>query len=142
VRSRTGHAADGFLVQELIRDGVELILGCRRDPQLGPAVLLGAGGITAELFKDTAIRLLPLGTGDADDMINELDSAPLLRGFRGRPLCDVGALAHAILTFSTMVSTLGERLIEAEINPLFVLPQGRGVRAADGLVVLRSTDGA
>ena len=142
VRSRTGHSPDGFLVQELIRDGVELILGCRRDPQLGPAVLLGAGGITAELFKDTAIRLLPLGAGDADDMINELRSAPLLRGFRGRPLCDVGALAQAILTFSAMVSTLGERLIEAEINPLFVLPQGRGVRAADGLVVLRSTDGA
>jgi acetate---CoA ligase (ADP-forming) len=141
VRSRTGHSPEGFLVQELIRDGVELILGCRRDPQLGPAVLLGAGGITAELFKDIAIRLLPLGAGDADDMINELHSAPLLRGFRGRPLCDVGALAHAILTFSTMVSTLGERLIEAEINPLFVLPQGRGVRAADGLVVLRSTDG-
>jgi hypothetical protein len=119
-----------------------LILGCRRDPQLGPAVLLGAGGITAELFKDTVIRLLPLGAGDADDMINELRSAPLLRGFRDRPLCDVGALAQAILTFSTMVTTLGERLIEAEINPLFVLPQGRGVRAADGLVVLRSTDGA
>jgi acetate---CoA ligase (ADP-forming) len=142
VRSRTGHSPEGFLVQELIRNGVELILGCRRDPQLGPAVLLGAGGITAELVKDTAIRLLPLGARDADDMINELHSAPLLRGFRGRPLCDVGALAHAILTFSTMVSTLGERLIEAEINPLFVLPHGRGVRAADGLVVLRSTDGA
>ena len=142
VRSRTGHSPDGFLVQELIREGVELILGCRRDPQLGPAVLLGAGGITTELFKDTAIRLLPLGAGDADDMINELRSAPLLRGFRGRPLCDVGALVQAILTFSAMVSTLGERLIEAEINPLFVLPQGRGVRAADGLVVLRSTDGA
>jgi acyl-CoA synthetase (NDP forming) len=142
VRSRTGYSPDGFLVQELIRDGVELILGCRRDPQLGPAVLLGAGGITAELFKDTAIRMLPLGARDADDMINELHSAPLLRGFRGRPPYDVGALAHAILTFSTMVSTLGERLIEAEINPLFVLPQGRGVRAADGLVVLRSMDGA
>jgi succinyl-CoA synthetase beta subunit len=142
VRSRTGHAPEGFLVQELIRDGVELILGFRRDPQLGPAILLGAGGIAAELFKDTAIRLLPLGSQDPEDMIHGLASAPLLRGFRGRPPCDVGALARAIVAFSTLISALGERLIEAEINPLFVLPQGRGVRAADGLVVLRSTDGA
>src|SRR5262249_60871981 len=116
----------GSLVRESLGYAVELFRGGPRDPQLGPGVLLGAGGITAELFKDTAIRLLPLGAGDADDIINELRSAPLLRGFRGRPACDVGALAQAILTFSAMVSTLGERLIEAEINPLFVLPQGRG----------------
>jgi acetate---CoA ligase (ADP-forming) len=140
VRSRTSDNVDGFLVQELIKDGVELILGFHRDPQLGPAILLGMGGIAAELFKDTAIRLPPLRPRDADDMINELQSAPLLRGFRGRPLSDVGALASAILAFSDMISTLGERLIEAEINPLFVLPRGRGVCAADGLVVLRSTD--
>jgi acetate---CoA ligase (ADP-forming) len=140
VRSRTSHNVDGFLVQELIKDGVELILGFHRDPQLGPAILLGMGGIAAELFKDTAIRLPPLRLRDADDMINELQSAPLLRGFRGRPSSDVGALANAILAFSDMISTLGERLIEAEINPLFVLPRGRGVCAADGLVVLRSTN--
>jgi acetate---CoA ligase (ADP-forming) len=141
VRSRTGDNVEGILVQELIRDGVELILGFRRDPQLGPAILLGMGGIAAELFKDTAIRLPPLGAADADRMINELASAPLLHGFRGRPACDVNALAKAILAFSNMISALGERLIEAEINPLFVLPHGQGVRAADGLVVLRPTEG-
>jgi acyl-CoA synthetase (NDP forming) len=141
VRTRSSQKIEGFLVQELIRDGVELILGFHRDPQLGPAILLGMGGIAAELFMDTAIRLPPLGNADPDSMIDELASAPLLRGFRGRPPADVGALAQSILAFSNMISSLGERLIEAEINPLFVLPEGRGVRAADGLVVLRPADG-
>ena len=128
---------EGFLVQEQIRDGVEMILGFHRDPQLGAAVLLGLGGIATELFDDTAIRLPPLGARDAEAMIAELKSAALLHGFRGRPKADVAALADAILAFQAMVAALGDRLGEAEINPLFVLPQGRGVRAADGVVVLR-----
>ena len=137
VRGRTEEDIEGFLVQELIRDGVELILGFHRDPQLGPAILLGMGGMAAELFNDTAIRLVPLDRQDADAMINELKGAPLLRGFRGGPPCDVDALAGAIVAFSRMSLRLGERLLEAEINPLLVLPQGRGVRAVDGLAVLR-----
>lgn len=128
---------DGFLVQELVEGGIEMILGFRRDPQLGPAILLGFGGIAAELFGDTAIRLLPLGADDAQAMISELKSAPLLNGFRGRPKADSGALAAAILAFADMAETLGDRLMEAEINPLFVLPEGDGVRAADGVLVLR-----
>ena len=70
-------------------------------------------------------------------MVDELKSGALLKGFRGRPRGDLDALASAILAFSGMVVTLGDRLVEAEINPLFVLPEGQGVRAADGLVVLR-----
>jgi len=140
VRSRTPHGLEGFLVQELIRDAVEVILGFHRDPQLGPAILLGMGGTAAELFADTAIRLPPLDRRDAHAMIGELKGAALLRGFRGRPPCDVEALAHAIVAFSDMSMHLGERLREAEINPLFVLPQGRGVRAADGLAVLAPGD--
>ncbi len=128
---------EGFLVQEQIRDGIEMILGFHRDPQLGPAILLGLGGIATELFDDTAIRLPPFGARDAGAMITELKSAALLHGFRGRPGADVAALADAILAFQSMVAALGDRLGEAEINPLFVLPQGRGVRAADGVVVLR-----
>ncbi len=69
-------------------------------------------------------------------MIDALKLAPLLKGYRGRPAADVGALAEAIVAFAQMAQHLGERLVEAEINPLFVLPQGQGVRAADGLIVL------
>jgi acyl-CoA synthetase (NDP forming) len=136
VEKLSGAPVEGFLVQELVKGGTELILGFHRDPQLGPAILLGFGGVTAELFNDTAIRLPPFGPADAEAMIAALKSAPLLNGFRGRPAADIGALAVAIQSFSNMAVSLGDRLREAEINPLFVLPAGQGVRAADGLVVL------
>jgi hypothetical protein len=69
-------------------------------------------------------------------MVRELKTWPLLDGFRGRPKADVEALVSAIVTFSQMTAQLGERLVEAEINPVFVLPAGQGVRAADGVVIL------
>ena len=94
---------------------------------------------TAELFKDTAMRLLPAGgltPGEAIDLAQSLKTWPLLDGYRGRPKADVDALVRAIVAFSQMAAHLGDRLIEAEINPLFVLAEGQGVRAADGIVVL------
>ena len=138
--SATKRRPDGFLVQELVTGGVELILGYKDDEQLGPSILLGMGGVAAELYKDTAVRLAPLSRRDAEEMIDELKSAPLLRGFRGRPLADVDALVDAVLAFSGMVSSIGENLLEAEINPLFVLPKGSGVKAADGVVVVANAD--
>jgi acetate---CoA ligase (ADP-forming) len=137
VSAKSPHALEGFLIQELIDDGVELILGFHRDPQLGAAVLLGMGGIATELFNDTTLRMVPVTHEDAQDMIASLRSAALLRGFRSRPRYDVDAVARAIVAFSDMVVTFGSRLAEAEINPLFVLPEGHGVRAGDGLVMLQ-----
>jgi acetate---CoA ligase (ADP-forming) len=131
-----GIAGDGFLVEEMIGDGVEMILGLRRDPQLGLALLVGSGGIAAELFNDTAIRLTPIARADAMAMIGELKAAPLLSGYRGAAPRDVPALADAIMAFARLGEALGDRLAEAEINPLFVLAEGKGVCAADGLVVL------
>jgi acyl-CoA synthetase (NDP forming) len=137
VAAKAGAAPDAFLVQEMVSGGTELILGFNRDPQLGPAVLLGMGGVTAELFKDTTMRLLPVGRQEAEAMVKELKSWPLLDGFRGRPRGDLDALASAIVAFSNMATQLGDALVEAEVNPLFVLAEGKGVRAADGLAVLR-----
>lgn len=143
VEAGTGLRPDRFLVQEMVSGGTELILGMHRDA-LGTTILLGMGGITAELFKDTTMRLLPpeggLGRADALAMAKELKTWPLLDGFRGRPKADVEALVDAIVAFSTMAAQLGDRLVEAEINPLFVLPQGQGVRAADGVVVIDRAD--
>jgi acyl-CoA synthetase (NDP forming) len=140
VETKAGARPDGFLVQEMVAGGTELILGMHRDP-LGTAILLGMGGVTAELFQDTTMRLLPprggLSRGEALSMAQELRTWPLLDGFRGRPKADVDALVDAVVAFSRMASQLGDRLLEAEINPVFVLPQGQGVRAADGVVVLR-----
>ena len=143
VEANAGVRPDRFLVQEMVGGGIELILGMHRDG-LGTAVMLGMGGVTAELFKDTTMRLLPEGGGldraEALAMARELKTWPLLDGFRGRPKADVDALADAIVAFSTMAAQLGERLVEAEINPVFVLPVvdgvGQGVRAADGVAVL------
>ncbi|CAE6798478.1 Trans-feruloyl-CoA synthase FCS1 [Paraburkholderia domus] len=139
VQTATGVSANAFLVQEMVSGGTELILGLHRDP-LGTALLLGMGGVTAELFKDTTMRLLspesPLAREEALAMIHELKTWPLLDGFRGRPRADVDALVDAIVSFSRMAVQLGDRIVEAEINPLFVLPVGQGVRAADGVAVL------
>jgi acyl-CoA synthetase (NDP forming) len=126
----------GFLVQKMLSGGVEVILGLRRDPQLGPLVLLGAGGVFAELANDSTIRLLPLAESDAREMVAELRLSRILTGYRGGKQYDVEALVAAILSLSRMGASLGDRLLEAEINPLFVMPQGEGVAAADALVVL------
>lgn len=139
VQAKTGVAPKRFLVQEMVTGGTELILGMHRDP-LGTAILLGMGGITAELIQDTALKLLPAQGGlsreEAMELVQSLKTWPLLDGFRGQPKADVPALVDAIVAFSHMAAQMGSRLIEAEINPLFVLPQGQGVRAADGVVLL------
>ena len=143
VQAKAGVQVRQFLVQEMVGGGTELILGLHRDA-LGTAVLLGMGGVTAELFQDTTLRLLPseggklqpLTRAQALAMAQELKTWPLLDGFRGRPKADVPALVDAIVAFSAMAAQLGERVIEAEINPVFVLPAGQGVRAADGVLVL------
>jgi len=137
LRAAAAPEPEGFLVQELIEGGVEMILGVHRDPQLGPIILLGMGGVAVDLFNDLAIRLLPIGRGDAEAMIGELKTSRLLSGFRGTKPYDVAALVDAILCMAAMGDALADRLVEAEINPLVVLPEGRGVCAVDGLVVLR-----
>ena len=139
VGSKTGKAPTQFLVQEMVTGGTELILGFHRDP-LGTAILLGMGGVTAELLRDTAMALLPadgcLSRAQALALAHSLKTWPLLDGYRGRPKADVEALVSAIVAFSQMAGQLGDRLVEAEINPLFVLAAGHGVKAADGIVVL------
>jgi acyl-CoA synthetase (NDP forming) len=132
---------EGFLVQQHVTGGVELILGFHHDPQLGPVILLGMGGVTAELYRDTTLRLAPVSSRDAEEMIEELKSKPLLKGFRGRPPADIQALVDAIVAFSKMIGALGDKLQEAEINPLLALPQGQGVVAADGVVVVKGVAG-
>jgi acetate---CoA ligase (ADP-forming) len=139
VQTHTGNVPEAFLVQEMVTGGTELIFGLHRD-SLGTAILLGMGGVTAELFKDTTMKLLPAGApltrDDALGMLQSLKTWPLLDGYRGRPRADVDAAVSAIVAFSRMASQLGERIVEAEINPVFVLPAGQGVRAADGVAVM------
>lgn len=132
---------EGFLVQRAVTGGLEMILGLYRDPLLGMAILVGMGGIAAELIGDTVVRLLPIDRLDAEAMLDELRLLPLLTGYRGGPRRDTAALVDAIMAFAVLGERLGHRIIEAEINPLFVMPEGEGVIAADGLVILAPEEG-
>jgi acyl-CoA synthetase (NDP forming) len=140
VKSKSGATINEFLVQEMVSGGMEFMVGMHRDP-LGTAILVGMGGVTAELFKDTHMRLITpgkaFGEQEALEMLQELKTWPLLDGYRGRPKCDVGALVKAIVQFSELVACLDDRLLECEINPIFVFADGKGVKAADGIAILR-----
>ena len=136
VASKVGNGQLSFLVQQQIRGGIEMILGVVRDPQLGAAIMLGAGGTETELIDDKTLRMAPLSPDDVREMIAELRMRPRLEGYRGGAPADIPALIDAVMNFSRLVVTLGDRLVDAEINPLFVLPVGQGVCAADGLLLL------
>ena len=139
VRRKAGFVPQRFLVQEQIDSSVEMIVGLRRDP-LGSALMVGLGGVSAELWGDTAMRMLPeggmLSAETAHAMLRELKGWPLLDGYRGRPKADVSALVAALKAFCAMATRLGDRLQEAEINPLIVRAGDAGVFAADGVIVL------
>lgn len=129
-----GAAIDGVLVQEMVGGGTELILGVQNDPLFGPAIMVGLGGIFAEVMKDVAFRLAPLMRSDAEAMVRELRGFALLDGARGRPKADVAAVVDTLLRLSALAVDLRESLGELDINPLAVLPAGQGVRALDALV--------
>jgi len=138
VKSKSGTLIEEFLVQEMVSGGVEIMVGMHRDP-LGTAILVGMGGVTAELFEDISTRFISPGKSlcneEVLEMLQELKTWPLLNGYRGRPPCDVDALVKAVIQFSELVAVLGDRLLECEINPMFVFSAGRGVKAADGIAV-------
>ena len=127
---------EGVLVSEMITDGVEMLLGVVNDPSFGPTVVLGMGGVQAELLRDVTHRIAPFGEDTVRDMLEELRSAALLRGYRGRPVADEPALVTAVARLSQACWAHRDRLVELDVNPLFVRPQGLGVVAADALVVL------
>jgi acetyltransferase len=124
---------EGALVSEMIRGGFELIAGVVNDEVFGPVVVVGAGGIYAEVIKDTAARIAPFDEATAHDMLDELRCRPILDGVRGAPACDVGAIASALAALSRFAWTHRDQVREVDINPLFALPDG--VVAADALVV-------
>jgi acyl-CoA synthetase (NDP forming) len=125
---------EGVLVQEMVAGGIEAILGGTNDPLFGPAVMFGLGGIFAEVLKDVAFRLAPVTKSAALDMIREIRGYPVLAGARGAPPADVEALADAIVRLSALAVDLQNEVAELDVNPLFVFPRGRGVKAVDALI--------
>jgi len=127
---------DGALVQRMIGGGREMILGVKTDPLFGPAVVCGFGGIFVELLRDVAVRVPPLDRTEALAMIAELRGIALLRGARGRPPADVGALADTLVGVARLAETCATSLRALDINPLVVLEEGRGAVAVDWLIEL------
>ncbi|WP_427184649.1 acetate--CoA ligase family protein [Bordetella bronchialis] len=131
---------DGVLVARMVRGGVECILGARRDPALGVVIMLGAGGVNVEIMGDVSFRLAPVDIAQAREMIDELKTSRLLRGFRGAPPADVDALAQAIVRLSAFALAAGDTLESVELNPFVVLPQGQGAQALDAVLLTAPTD--
>lgn len=125
---------DGLLVQAMVGGGVEVILGTVDDPQFGPAIMFGLGGIHAEVLKDVSFRVLPITRSEARDMVHEIRAFAILDGARGKPRADVEALVDAIVRLAALTLDQHDHIGEIDINPLFVLPEGRGVVAGDALI--------
>jgi acyl-CoA synthetase (NDP forming) len=132
-----GGEADGVLVQEQIENAVEMIVGIKVDPALGPFVVVGLGGIFTELLKDVAIRPAPVSADEARAMVESLRGAAILGGFRGAPAADIAALAGLVADVSLLAIREAGWLAEADLNPVLVLEKGRGVRVVDALMVGR-----
>ncbi len=125
----------GVAVQEMLPDSKELIVGMNRDPQFGPLIMTGLGGIYVEALKDISFRLAPVGNREADLMLRELKSYWLLRGVRGERPSDIGAVVEVIMRVSQMVMDF-PYIQELDINPLRVYGLGEGCIAADARIVL------
>jgi succinyl-CoA synthetase beta subunit len=134
---------NGVLVQEMVTGAVaECIVGMKKDPQFGPTVLFGLGGIFVEVFEDVALRVAPLTPADAAEMIRDTKGFKLLTGARGRPRADLAAIEDVLLKMSRLALDLEPYLVEIDINPLMAGPAEaagqRPTRAVDALMLLEA----
>lgn len=130
---------DGVLVQEMVPKGTEVIIGINNDPQFGPVLLFGLGGIFVEVFGDVSRRVLPILRRDAEEMVREIRGYKILQGFRGAPPADVDAIVDALLSVARLASDHAEWIEEIDINPLMVFPAGQGLKAVDALMITKGT---
>ena len=127
----------GTLLSPMV-NGVECILGTRRDAVFGPVVMVGSGGVLAEVIDDVAVRKAPIDHAEAKRMIAGLRGARMLEGARGRPRCDADALAGAVAALSRFAAAHADMVESVDVNPFVVLPEGEGGLALDALIIERS----
>jgi acyl-CoA synthetase (NDP forming) len=125
----------GFLVQRKVSSLGEIFVGARVDADFGPLVVVGAGGVQVELYKDVAIRLAPIDEDAAREAIASTKVAQLLGGFRGAPVGDIQAVARTVSALSRFMADFSDRIHEIEINPLAVLEKGQGCVALDCVLI-------
>ncbi len=138
VRQRLGKADAGVLVQEMVPGGVEAVLSIIRNPDFGPVLAIGTGGIAVELFRDLGYLAMPVTRAQVIALVARLKLSTLLKGFRGKPAADAGALVDAALGLAARFAQCDSSMQEIELNPVFVMPGQSGVLAVDALVKSRS----
>jgi acyl-CoA synthetase (NDP forming) len=131
-----GVNVEGVTLEPMLTGGVEILAGVTRDPVFGWMLTVALGGVWTELMKDATHKLLPVSADEAEAMLRSLKGFKLLDGYRGAPRADVAAAAKAIAALGDAVLAGGPRLREVEVNPLLVLPEGKGAVAVDALVLL------
>ena len=135
LRQADPQSLEGVVVQRMVRDAVaEVLVGVVRDATFGPVVAFGHGGVFVELFRDRALGVPPLTVTDARELVLETKASQLLLGFRGRKAGDVNALAELMVSVGRMAEDWGDRIAALDMNPVMVLPEGRGVVVVDGLI--------
>ena len=127
----------GITVDKMVPKGREMIIGMNRDPQFGPMIMFGLGGIYVNFLKDVAFKLAPLNERDAQEIIENTRSFSLLKGVRGEPAADIESLKDVILRVSTLVWDFPE-ISEMDINPIFVYGEGKGCNALDVKITLKN----
>lgn len=135
--ARPGARLDQALVAEQVSGGIELVLGVQRDPEIGPVLMFGAGGVLLELTKDVSFGAVPLPPWQAKAMIERTTAGRLLKGYRGAPACDEASVLAALSALGRLAHDLGDQIESIDINPLVARPAGQGAVALDALVVLR-----
>jgi len=136
-RYKPGLVAEQFLIERQVGSPVaELIVGVRRDDQFGPVLVVGAGGVLVEMVEDAATLLLPTSRTAVERAIRGLRVARLLAGYRGKPAGDMAAAVDAVMAVAAFAEAHRDRLVELDVNPLLVLPEGQGALAVDALVVM------
>jgi succinyl-CoA synthetase beta subunit len=129
-----------FLVQEFVADGIEVFAGVSRDPDFGLSLAFGMGGVAIEVVRDFALRMLPLRGGDAEAMIAETRGAALLGAMRGRQASDVKSLATCLYALADFAWHHAAAIAEIDLNPIKVLPEGRGCIVVDALIVTQPAE--
>jgi acetyl coenzyme A synthetase (ADP forming)-like protein len=126
----------GVVVQKMVDEGIEAIVGVTQDPLFGPLIMFGSGGVYAELMKDVVLRLHPISDLDAEEMINSIKMSSLFKGFRGSPPADTKAVQDLLLRLSAMVEDI-PHIAELDFNPVKVMPEGKGYYIVDARIMLK-----
>jgi acetyltransferase len=136
-RARAGARLEQVLLAEHVGGGIELVLGVQRDPEVGPVLMFGSGGVLLELARDVSFGAIPLSRWQAEAMLARTGAGALLAGYRGAPPADRESVLAAMLALGRLAHDLGERVESIDINPFVALPGRQGALALDALVVLR-----